>query len=98
MVQASPPIDAVATARSRYWLVVHDGKIHPIDWADGERLLTLSSEIRMGRSASQAFSFQPRGSVASSELVTLQLTPDTPIQLLTQSARTRQRNLSHWFG
>ena len=83
---------------SRYWLLVHASKIHPMNWADGERLLSLSTAVLAGESQPQAFAFQPRGTSSSAERVTLFLRPDEPIELITEHEPARGTTQSHWFG
>ena len=86
------------TDTSRYWLLVHAGKIHHVTWNDGERLLSLSTAVRAGLSEPQAFTFQPRGTRSVSESITLFLRPDEPIDLITEYEHAGKSTQSHWFG
>jgi hypothetical protein len=98
MIPKVSPIITAGNDGSRYWLLVHDGQVNSIDWIDGERLLSLSAEVRLGRSKPQKFTFCPRGAASGHDGVTLFVGPDTPIELLNQYERAAGPELSHWFG
>jgi hypothetical protein len=84
MTSKVSPVITAGDDSSRYWLLVHDGQVNSIDWADGERLLSLSAEVRLGRSKPQEFTVCPRGAASSHDAVTLFVGPDRPIELLSQ--------------
>jgi hypothetical protein len=83
---------------ARYWVLVHAGKIHRLNWNDGERLLTLSTAVLAGLSEPQGFTFLPRGSASLGEGVTIFLRPDEPIELITEYEPAGIATQSHWFG
>ena len=83
---------------ARYWVLVHAGKIHRLNWNDGERLLSLSTAVLAGLSKPQAFTFLPRGTRSITESVTVFLRPDEPIELITEYEHTGKVTQSHWFG
>jgi hypothetical protein len=83
---------------SRYWLLVHAGKVHHVNWNDGERLLSLSTAVLAGVSEPQTFTFLPRGASTGSDSVTLFLRPDEPIDLITEYEHASGAMQSHWFG
>jgi hypothetical protein len=66
----------------RFWWLVHDGEVCPLEWEDGERLIALSVGVRDGTDESQEFTFRPRG--ADSD-VTVMVCADQPLELLTDS-------------
>ena len=89
---------ATGHSTARYWVLVHAGKIHHLNWNDGERLLTLSTEVLAGLSEPRGFTFLPRGSSSPEEGVTIFLRPDEPIELITEYEPAEQATQSHWFG
>lgn len=82
---------------ARYWLLIHAAEKHCIEWDDGERLLVLSSAVCDGRQEPQSFSFVPRGS-ADAKPVTVFVSPNDPIELLTEYEPNAVLPPSHWFG
>jgi hypothetical protein len=81
---------------ARSWTLVHDDLLYPMSWDDVERLLSLSSQVRMSAAEPQPFTFRPRGESSTSP-VTIFVAPDDPLELITAEDRNPARH-SHWFG
>lgn len=78
----------------RHWLLVHADDRFALTWDDGERLLSLASEIRRGTLGARSFVFRPRGSDPSEPNVTIFVDAYQSFELLTQY----DIETSHWFG
>jgi hypothetical protein len=78
----------------RHWLLVQGDDRFALTWDDGERLLSLSSEIRRGTLGARSFVFRPHGSRPSDPNVTIFVDADHSFELLTQY----DSETSHWFG
>jgi hypothetical protein len=98
MTSQSTPAVGTIDDTARYWVLVHGGKIHPVDWDDGERLLSLSAAVRSGSALPQPFTFCPRGTSAANDGVTVYVRPDEPLQLITAYEQVRKPKQSTWFG
>jgi hypothetical protein len=62
--------------------VLHAGVVCPLSRADGERLLALADQVRMGVADPQPFTFRPHG-WAADEPVTIFVTPEDSFRFLT---------------
>ena len=71
-----------ASDSGRVRSVSHAGVVYPLSRADGERLLALASQLRMGVTDPQPFSFRPHG-WASDEPVTIFVTLEDSLKFLT---------------
>lgn len=89
-----PLVPAPASATLRHWLLVCGGQSFALDWDDGERLLSLASEIRRGTVSARSFAFTPHGAAPSDPSVTIFVDADQSFELLTQY----NAEASHWFG
>ncbi|HEY2643277.1 MAG TPA: hypothetical protein VGI56_05970, partial [Galbitalea sp.] len=67
-----------ASESTRSWTLVHAGVLYPMSWEDGERLLALSSRVRMSAAEPQAFTFRPLDGTSTGP-VTIFVTPDDPL-------------------
>ena len=83
---------------TRYWSLVHSGAVHAVSWDDGERLLALSTAVRLGKEPAQEFRFCPRGFGDRESRVTLFVGPDSLFELLTEYDIAPPARQSHWFG
>jgi hypothetical protein len=83
---------------SRHWLLLHAGETHSLTWRDGERLLSLCTAVRVGRSAPQGFTFLPLGAPSPNATMTVFVNRDDPLELLTDYEHADGPKQSHWFG
>ena len=98
MTPKTSPTLIAGNDRARYWLLVHNGQVDSIEWDDGERLLALTTEVRLGSSKSQEFTFCPRGAEVEGHAVTVFVDRETPIELVSQYDNSELPSQSHWFG
>ena len=90
---------------AKRWTLVDEDRFYEIEWADGETLLALSTEVRAGTRKPCTFSFLPRGAgdSDSGDSVTIAVSPDRPLELITPTVHTAagpatSQGVSHWFG
>jgi hypothetical protein len=91
-------VPASTHATCRYWVLVDNGHVHQLTWADGEKLLALACEVQAGTHEPQAFTFRPRGQDAASPGVEVTVIAEQPLNLLTAYDCSPDVAPSHWFG
>lgn len=78
--------------------MVHRGKTCAMEWDDGERLMRLCHDVLYRIALPQSFTFIPRGSAAPGKAVTIFVTVDDPIELITNCPLKPRISVSRWFG
>lgn len=81
---------------TRYWSLVFDGRVVPLSWDDGERLMALSAAIRAGDEPAQEFRCLRHE--AQHKPLMIMVTPETLFELITEYDHTEPPAQSHWFG